>query len=62
MELPLPLPWGNSLQEKIEREEEETAYSHFSGGVMVMVCAVNSSSKYLVSVSDDTWGIKGGTS
>lgn len=28
--------------------------SHFSGGVTVMVCAVNSSSKYLVSVSDVT--------
>lgn len=37
-------------------------HSHFSGGVMVMVCAVNSSSKYLVSVSDDTCGMNGGTS
>lgn len=27
-----------------------------------MVWAVNSSSKYLVSVSDVTWGLKGGTS
>lgn len=36
--------------------------SHFSGGVIVMVWAVNSSSKYLVSVSDVTWGLKGGTS
>lgn len=32
------------------------------GGVIVMVCAVNSSSKYLVSVSDVTWGLNGGTS
>lgn len=36
--------------------------SHFSGGVIVMVWAVNSSSKYLVSVSDVTLGLKGGTS
>lgn len=35
---------------------------HFSGGVIVIVWAVNSSSKYLVSVSDVTWGLKGGTS
>lgn len=40
----------------------ETAHLHFSGGVIVIVCAVNSSSKYLVSVSDDTWGLKGGIS
>lgn len=45
-----------------ERKGGKTAHSHFSGGVMVMVCAVNSSSKYLVSVSDDTWGMNGGTS
>lgn len=32
------------------------------GGVMVMVCAVNSSSKYRVSVSEVTWGLNGGTS
>lgn len=32
------------------------------GGVMVMVCPVNSSSKYLVSVSEVTWGLNGGTS
>lgn len=45
-----------------EREGGKTVHSHFSGGVMVMVCAVNSSSKYLVSVSEDTWGMNGGTS
>ncbi len=44
------------------RRERETAHSHFSGGVMVMDCAVNSSSKYLVSVSDETCGMNGGTS
>lgn len=32
------------------------------GGVIVMVCAVNSSSKYRVSVSEVTWGLNGGTS
>jgi hypothetical protein len=32
------------------------------GGVIVMVCAVNSSSKYRVSVSEVTCGLKGGTS
>lgn len=31
------------------------------GGVIVMVCAVNSSSKYRVSVSEVTWGLNGGT-
>lgn len=34
----------------------------WSGGVMVIIWAVNSSSKYLVSVSDVTWGLKGGLS
>lgn len=29
---------------------------------MVIICAVNSSSKYRVSVSDVTWGLKGGLS
>lgn len=29
---------------------------------MVIIWAVNSSSKYLVSVSDVTWGLKGGLS
>ncbi len=29
---------------------------------MVMVCPVNSTSKYRVSVSEVTWGLKGGTS
>ncbi|KAG7274411.1 hypothetical protein CRUP_027041 [Coryphaenoides rupestris] len=33
---------------------------HLSGGVSVMVCAVNSSSKYRVSVSDVTWGLNSG--
>lgn len=37
-------------------------YLHLSGGVSVMVCAVNSSSKYLVSVSDVTCGLKSGVS
>ncbi len=32
------------------------------GGVIVMVCAVNSSSKYRVSISEVTWGLNGGTS
>ena len=32
------------------------------GGVIVMVCPVNSSSKYRVSVSEVTWGLNGGTS
>lgn len=36
--------------------------SPWSGGVMVIIWAVNSSSKYLVSVSDVTWGLKGGLS
>lgn len=35
---------------------------HLSGGVIVIVCAVNSSSKYRVSVSDMTWGLNGGMS
>lgn len=61
MQLPLPVPRGSGQQEKQERKRE-TTHSHFSGGVMVMVCAVNSSSKYLVSVSDDTCGMNGGTS
>ncbi len=43
------------------RDKQQTN-SHFSGGVIVIVWAVNSSSKYLVSVSDDTWGLKGGIS
>lgn len=43
-------------------KERGTRHSHFSGGVIVMVWAVNSSSKYLVSVSDVTWGLNGGTS
>lgn len=34
----------------------------WSGGVIVIICAVNSSSKYLVSVSDVTCGLNGGTS
>lgn len=37
-------------------------YLHLSGGVSVMVCAVNSSSKYRVSVSDVTCGLKSGVS
>ena len=36
--------------------------SPWSGGVMVIIWAVNSSSKYLVSVSEVTWGLKGGLS
>lgn len=43
------------------RAEGSDGHLHFSGGVMVIVCAVNSSSKYRVSVSEDTWGMKGGT-
>lgn len=39
-----------------------TSYSQRSGGVMVIDCAVNSSSKYRVSISDVTWGLKGGMS
>lgn len=37
-------------------------HSQRSGGVMVMDWAVNSSSKYRVSISDVTWGLNGGTS
>ncbi len=58
LDRPLPVARGASLQER----ERETVHSHFSGGVMVMDCAVNSSSKYLVSVSDETCGMNGGTS
>lgn len=39
-----------------------TEYLHLSGGVSVIVCAVNSSSKYRVSVSDVTCGLKSGVS
>lgn len=35
---------------------------HLSGGVSVIVCAVNSSSKYRVSISDVTCGLKSGVS
>lgn len=59
LDRPLPVAQEASLQEERERE---TVHSHFSGGVMVMDCAVNSSSKYLVSVSDETCGMNGGTS
>lgn len=45
-----------------EINNKQQTNSHFSGGVIVIVWAVNSSSKYLVSVSDDTWGLKGGIS
>ena len=37
-------------------------HSQRSGGVMVMDWAVNSSSKYRVSISDVTWGLNGGMS
>lgn len=38
----------------VQNKKIEGRGSHFSGGVIVMVWAVNSSSKYLVSVSDVT--------
>lgn len=45
-----------------EGEARPLAYSHRSGGVIVIDCAVNSSSKYRVSISDVTCGLKGGMS
>lgn len=51
----------DSLSSPVTRGCREVA-PPWSGGVMVIIWAVNSSSKYLVSVSDVTWGLKGGLS
>ena len=39
---------------------EQCVYQPGSGGVRLTDSAVNSASKYLTSVSDVTWGLKGG--
>lgn len=53
---------GLSLLSGEDRDLVGRGLSPWSGGVMVIIWAVNSSSKYLVSVSDVTWGLKGGMS
>lgn len=52
----------NRPDDEWQSSQTTAAGLHLSGGVRVMVCAVNSSSKYLVSVSDVTCGLKRGES
>lgn len=60
--------WNSARQVHQQRRDDairrlmQDTNSRLSGGVTVMLCAVNSSSKYRVSVSDVTCGLKGGTS
>lgn len=56
---PRKCEWGTTT---VDTHTHTPRDLHLSGGVIVIDCAVNSSSKYRVSVSDMTWGLNGGMS